>query len=146
MAEPVVPSPESELIALAGTYALAKASDEQQMVFGWANVAIRKDGEEVVDSHLDSIPVEELEKAAYQFVMESGVSGEDHAGEVDAVLVESIMFTEDKLAAMGIEKGAVPLGWWTGFHIPDAAAYLRAKTSKTMFSIEGTGLREEIAE
>lgn len=135
----------NEPSVLDGGYLIAKSDDEQQIVFGWANVAVRKTGETVLDHHLDEITPEDLEDAAYDFVLNARASGEDHAGEVDASCVESIVFTLEKTRAMGIPDGVLPeAGWWVGFHIPDRDAYLRARDSKSMFSIEGTAIREPI--
>lgn len=135
----------AEPISVAGEYRVAKSNDEQQLVFGWASVAVKKDGTPEVDFHDDVIASQDLELAAYDFVLNSRVSGEEHdGGEPDAVLVESVMFTKEKMTQLGIPTGTLPEGWWVGFHIPDPAAYLRAKTSKTMFSIEGTAIREPL--
>ena len=41
-----------------------KSDDERRQVFGWANVAVRVDGEQIVDWQEDIIDTEELEKAA----------------------------------------------------------------------------------
>lgn len=135
----------SDTVDLVGSYRVTKANDEDQLVFGWANVSVHADGDIEVDAHGDSIAPDTLAKAAYQFVVDARASGEDHAGDADAVLVESMMFTAEKCDALGIEKGVVPeAGWWVGFHIPDAEAYERAKTEKTEFSIQGTARRVEV--
>lgn len=135
----------TEAAVLDGAYLVAKADDEQQIIFGWANVAVTKTGEQTVDHHADMIDPAELEAAAYDFVLNARASGEDHLGDVDAVCVESIVFTKEKAAALGIPDGVLPeAGWWVGFHIPDRDAYLRARTQKQMFSIEGTAVREPV--
>lgn len=133
-----------EQLKVSTTCEVAKANDERQILFGWANVAVAKNGETVVDSHDDSIAIEDLEMAAYEFVLKSMGSGEDHAGEVDGQVIESMVVTEDKLDALGLAKGDLPLGWWIGVHIPDAESYQRAKREKQMFSIEGTAMREPV--
>lgn len=133
-----------ESVSIRGNYEVRKSSDELQNVYGWASVAVHKDGTIELDAHQDVIDPEDLELAAYQFVLDAGGSGEDHAGEVDGHLIESVVFTDEKLEALGIAKGTVPTGWWVGFHLPDPAAYERAKVGKTMFSIEGTAFRELI--
>lgn len=136
----------NETAVLDGAYIVAKSNDEQQIVFGWASIAITKAGEQTIDHHSDVIDPDELEAAAYDFVLNSRVSGEDHAGDVDAVCVESIVFTKEKAAALGIPEGILPeAGWWVGFHIPDRDAYIRAREYKQMFSIEGTAVREPLA-
>lgn len=140
--------------AVTGSFTVEKADDEQQMLFGWANISLRADGSIVTDSHDEQIAPDDLEKAAYGFVLKSRVSGEDHnGGPVDGVLVESMMFTDEKIAALAIDPfdgetvneelakaldEHMPRGWWVGFHIPDDEAWDRAKTEKTEFSIEGS--------
>lgn len=140
--------------AVTGSFTIEKADDEQQMLFGWANIAVAPDGHTVEDSHGEQIAADDLEHAAYGFVLKSRVSGEDHdGGPVDGVLVESVMFTDEKLAALAIdpfdgvtvnEELAKALadhmhrGWWVGFHIADEEAWDRTKKDKTEFSIEGT--------
>ena len=66
------------------------------------------------------------------------------SGKTDAVLIESIVITKEKLAAWELPADALPLAWWLGFRIEDADAYERAKTVKTSFSIEGTAVREPL--
>ncbi|CAB4169387.1 Phage-like element PBSX protein, XkdF [uncultured Caudovirales phage] len=136
---------EADLVEMSGEYGVVKSDDTQQIIFGWANVAITKSGDQTLDAHSDLIDANDLELAAYDFMLNARVSGEDHAGTVDAECVESIVFTKEKAAALGIPEGLLPeAGWWVGFHIPDRDAYLRAKAEKSMFSIEGTAVREHV--
>jgi hypothetical protein len=135
-----------EEVMMSGEYQVAKADDEQQIIFGWANIAVTKSGEQTVDHHADLIDPVELEAAAYDFMLNARVSGEEHTGQVDAECVESIVFTKEKAEALGIPEGILPeAGWWVGFHIPDRDSYLRARDEKRMFSIEGTAIREPVA-
>lgn len=131
-------------VELVGECRVSKADDALQILFGWASVAVNKAGEDVVDYHNDVIAIEDLELAAYDFVARSRDSGEDHAGGISGDVVESFVVTPEKLDAMGIEKGVLPLGWWIGVHVADKTAYERAKTEKTMFSIEGVAVREPL--
>ena len=56
--------------------------------------------------------------------------------------MESVVFTEDKLKAMGIPDETVPYGWWVGFKIDDDDTWNKVKDgSYSMFSIEGTAVR-----
>lgn len=144
-----------------GTYHVALAEQEQNLLFGWANIAVTSDGQAVVDSQSHVIEPAELELAAYDFVLNHRVSGEDHDAEygADGLLVESMFFGEDKLIALAtngatgevdeealaVLKRTIPTGWWVGFHLPDDAAFERARTSKSMFSIEGSAVHEEAA-
>jgi len=124
---------------------LTKADDARQLVFGWASVAVAKDGTPVIDLQGDVIAIEDLEEAMYAYVKDSGELNFDHAGASRGHLVEALVFTPDKLEKLGIPAGTVPLGAWVGYHLPDQADYARAKDGGLlMFSIEGRGVREEV--
>lgn len=117
---------------------IAKMAEDEHTVFGWANVAVDKNGDLPFEWQGDIIPPEVLEKAAYKYVLEYGVSGEMHKGEANGILIESAMFTKQKMEAMGIPEGVVPEGWWVGFYIADEAVCEKIKTGKyKMFSIQG---------
>ena len=59
--------------------------------------------------------------------------------------MESCVFTPEKLKAMRIPEGTVPLGWWVGFYVDDDDAWEKIKDGTyTMFSIEGRGEREPV--
>lgn len=112
-------------------------------------VAVRKDGNTVVDHQGDWITEDDLEDAAYDFVLESAggpVSGEQHdkSYPADGYLIESVVFTAEKLAKMGIAPDGVDRGHWIGLFIPDDEAYERVRDGeKSMLSIEASGYREE---
>jgi hypothetical protein len=62
-------------------------------------------------------------------------------------MVESCVFTKEKMQAMGIPEGIVPEGWWIGFYVEDDEAWEKVKDGTyQMFSIEGQGIREEVEE
>lgn len=124
---------------------ITKSDDDEQLVFGWANVSINSDGTLPVDYQDDITLPETLEKAAYQFVLKYRASGEQHQGDVQGHLVESIMFTKDKMEALGIPEGTVSEGWWVGFHIPNQEVFEKVKKGHyKMFSIEGTAKRLKV--
>lgn len=126
---------------------LSKVSNKENLVFGWANVSLKADGEVPIDWEGDVTAPEVLEKAAYQFVLKYRETGEMHQGEAQGHLVESIMFTKEKLAALGIPEGSVPEAWWVGFHIPDDEVFAKVVSGKyKMFSIEGKAKRIPIKE
>ena len=59
-----------------------------------------------------------------------------------AVLIESVVFTEDKMAAMGIPAEMLPVGWWIGFKVTDSDVWEKVKDGTySMFSIEGEAER-----
>ena len=113
------------------------AHTDHNQVFGWASVIITKDGEIVDDLQGHSIPVPELEAAVYEFVKEHRGSGEVHEGPDQGFLIESMVFTPEKLARLGIKKGVLPVGWWVGFQM-SPAVFAKVKSGKyRMFSIQG---------
>lgn len=121
-----------------------KSDDEKRQVFGWASVAVRVDGEVVEDFQEDVIDICDLEAAVYPYVMEYGDCGEMHRRSHVGKLIESVVFTAEKAAAMGIPEEIVPLGWWVGFYIEDFEVWEKVKSGEYgMFSIEGTGERVE---
>ena len=128
-----------------GTFKIHKADEDKHLAFGWANVAVRDDGEQIQDLQGDIVDPEVLEDAAYRFVLMYREGGEMHERGDCAVLVESVMFTKEKMFAMGIPEGTVPEGWWIGFLVTDEDVWQKVKSGEyPMFSIEGEALRRNI--
>ena len=126
-------------------YRLVKSDDEKMLAFGWANVAIRTDGDQIIDLQGDVLDADVLENAVYRFVEFYRSGGEMHENGGVAVMIESVVFTKEKMWAMGIPEGIVPEGWWIGFHITDPDVWEKVKTGEyNMFSIEGEAIRREI--
>ena len=124
---------------------IQKADDDQRLVFGWASVAADRDGVPVVDSQGDLISIAELERGAYNFVEFYREGGEMHERTGVARLVESVVFTPEKFAAMGISAGTLPYGWWLGLRVLDEGVWQKVKDGRyTMFSIGGHATREVI--
>lgn len=136
-----------EAVDLRADGEILKTDPEQQIVFGWAYVAIDKSGEVNVDKSGDFIDqIEEIEKSAYDYVLRSRQSDADHTNVKGGEMVESIVFTPDKIEKMGIPEGVVPLGWWVGYKIEDAATWERVKKGELKaFSIHGSGTRTKVA-
>lgn len=123
--------------------AIMKSDDERRLVFGWANVAVRVDGEQIVDWQQDAIDTADLEKAAYEYVAHFGTAGEMHRRGGIGRVVESIVFTKEKADALGIPPDILPEGWWIGFQITDDEVWEKIKSGEyRMFSIEGKAVRE----
>ena len=130
-------------------FSIYKADEDKRLIFGWASVSIRVDGNQVLDLQKDLIDPEDLEEAAYAYVLEFRDSGEEHIATMrkKGRLVESVVFTKEKMRAMGIPEGIVPEGWWIGFYIDDDEAWQKVKNGTyQMFSIEGQGIRKEVDE
>lgn len=128
-------------------YTIVKSDDDKRLVFGWASVSINVDGEQIQDRQEDIIDPEELEAAAYEYVLNFRDTGEEHISTLrkKGKLVESCVFTAEKQKAMGIPEGILPIGWWIGFKIEDDAAWEKVKNGTyKMFSIEGKAYREPV--
>lgn len=128
-------------------FKLAKSDEEERLVFGWASVAQRTDGETVVDWQDDIVDISELEQAAYDFVQfyREGSEMHERGGFDIAVVVESMVFTPDKLALLNIPEGTLPYGWWVGFRVTDDDVWEKVKDGTyKMFSIEGQAIREKV--
>src|SRR3990167_2246152 len=105
---------------------VCKVDEEQQLVFGWASIAA--DGEErlVIDSDGEAIEPVELEKAVYDYVLDSREANEQHQGEPIAKVVESLMLTPEKASAMGLTIPPMS-GWWLGIKVEDAGAFAKVR-------------------
>lgn len=121
--------------------------EDRRQVFGWATVT-HVDGEEVIDRQGDYIPLEEIEKAAYNYVLTSRVGGDMHSRDGDAPkhtadLIESVIVTPEKAEAMGLTD-AKNYGWWLGMKINDDEQWeLVKKGERQGFSIHGKGKRTD---
>ena len=137
--------PESTKQIIKGRFKIQKSDDDKMLAFGWANVAITEQGEQIEDWQKDIIDPEELENAAYNFVEFYREGGEMHERGGAAVLIESMVSTEAKLNALGIPAGVLPIGWWIGFRVTDPDVWEKVKDGTyPMFSIEGEAERVEV--
>ena len=128
-------------------FRITKSDDDRMLAFGWASVSMRVDGEIIEDWQQDIVEPEELENAAYRFVELYREGGEMHERGGAAVLIESVVFTEEKMKAIGIPLGTLPVGWWIGFKVLDEDVWKKVKDGTySMFSIEGEAKREEAEE
>lgn len=127
----------------------SKTDDEKRQVFGWASV-VALDGRPVVDRQGDLITPEEIEKAAYAYVVDSRKGGHQHRRTDDGQpfhasdMIESIVFTPEKIAKMGLPDD-FPVGWWVGYKVRDEDTWERIKSGDvTGFSIHGKGRRAPV--
>lgn len=133
---------------------ISKVDPDKRLVFGWCSLS-KVNGEPVVDLQGDYLPIEETENAAYRYVIESRKGGDMHrrVQKFDqdeplhtADLVESMVFTPEKLEKMGLPPDALPEGWWIGMKVNDDAQWAAVKDKKRLgFSIHGKGRRVEKA-
>lgn len=127
---------------------ITKVDSDAQQVFGWASVT-SIGGRQVVDKQDDIIPIEELERAAYEFVLYSGEQDDMHKGGPVGRCIESMVFTPEKAARGLIAKnldGEQVYGWFVGFQVDDPELWKAHKAGKRPeFSIGGSSSREEIA-
>lgn len=128
---------------------IKKSNEEKRQLFGYCTVT-SIDGKPVVDRQDDYIPLDEIEKAAYSYVLESRKGGDQHTRIGSQPLhtsdmIESFVVTPEKLAAMGLPEDAVPHGWWVGFKVNDDETWEKFKREeRTGFSIHGKGKRREL--
>jgi hypothetical protein len=129
---------------------IVKLDDEKRHVFGIFSVA--KIGDDlVVDQEDDAIEPDELEAGAYDHVLNARIAGDRHVRKGVGDLIESVVFTPEKCAAMvkclgetGIEATIdIPaVAWWGGYHIHDDAVWKSIKDGDFVsFSIGGSADR-----
>jgi hypothetical protein len=124
----------------------------RQQVFGWASIS-EHNGVLIEDRQGDIIMEPELEKAAYKYVVDSRVGGDEHRrvpvqkfddGMIPlhaSDLIESMVFTKEKIAKLHLPE-STPIGWWVGFQVNDNQVWDDVVTGKrTGFSIHGKGRR-----
>lgn len=135
---------------------ISKVNDEKRQVFGWATLSVI-DGEQVVDLQGDTMLIDEVEKAVYGYMLNSRKGGVMHRriGKLDsgpvhvADIIESVVFTPEKLAAWNLEPDALPLGHWLGMQIQKNEAgdeVWEGVKNGTYggFSVHGSGIRTSV--
>jgi Putative phage serine protease XkdF len=132
-----------------GTF--SKTDDERRQAFGWASV-VEVDGKPVIDRQGDWITPDEIEKAAYKYVLENRKGGNQHKRDDSdqplhaSSLIESFVVTPEKIEKMGLPK-ETPVGWWVGYQVHDEDAWQDIKKGvRTGFSIHGRGKRRDVEE
>ena len=131
------------------TGTISKIDEDKHLVFGWLSVS-KINGAAVVDKQNDYIDPADLEEAAYAYVHGSRVGGDMHGRGEDGSprkvsdLVESMVFTPEKIEKMGLPSD-FPIGWWGGFKVHDEAAWEDVKKGRrTGFSVHGKGRRTDV--
>ena len=75
----------------------------------------------IIDKQDDVIMPEDLEKAAYDFVLYSRDQGDMHEQKGVGRLIESMVFTKQKQDLLGIDLGLQ--GWFVGFRVDSPAVW-----------------------
>jgi len=125
-----------------------KMDTDKRQVFGWASV-VEVNGQPVIDRQGDWITPDEIEKAAYEYVVKSRKGGDQHQRQGDVPfhasdLIESFVVTPEKIEKMGLPEDT-PVGWWVGFKVNNEDTWQKVKKgTATGFSIHGKGKRREI--
>lgn len=115
----------------------------KHLAFGWASIAADKNGVPIEDYHNDIIPIEELEEAVYSYIEDYSDGGEEHIRGGVAHIVESVVFTDDKIKALELPENSIHRGWWIGMRVTDEEVWEKVKEGTYhMFSIEGEAIRD----
>jgi hypothetical protein len=127
---------------------IRKIDPVRRQIFGWASISTR-DGEIVVDKQGDMILPEDLEKAAYDFVLYSRAQGDMHKHGQTGRVIESVMLTKEKQEALAKSfEGTCDLrceGWWVGFYVDNDELWAAHKRGeRPEFSIGGRGRRVNV--
>ena len=134
--------PVQDTVRVDMSFDITKAKEDECLVSGWASVSVNADGSIPLDWQDDIIRPEVLEKAAINFMMDYRGSGVMHQGDSQGVVVESIVFTKEKQAAIGIPEGVIPEGWFITVKVTNPEVFAEVKSGKyKMFSIQGHSKR-----
>jgi hypothetical protein len=128
---------------------ISKLNEDKQQCFGWCSV-VKVDGKDVVDKQNDMIEIDDIEEAAYDYMLTSRKGGDMHRRAPDggvhhaADVIESFVLTPEKIEKMGLPED-VPQGWWIGMQVNDPDLWRDVKEGrKRKFSIHGSGQRTEV--
>ena len=127
---------------------ILKLDEEKRIAFGWAYLAEHGDGRLVIDKQGDFIDDPEvLETAGYNFTLQYRDAGDMHIRKSGiGHLVESMVFTPEKIEKMGLADSGIPTGWWIGFYVEDDDVWAKVQKGEyTGFSIGGKGKRQKVA-
>ena len=130
-----------------GAGEIVKMDAAQQNVFGWAYVTHNENGEVNIDKSGDFVDdPQEIEKGAYDYVLHSRKGDADHTNIQGGTMIESMVFTPEKIEKMGLPAGVLPTGWWLGFHVDDKATWDRVENGELKaFSVHGKGVRKAVS-
>lgn len=124
-------------------------NDEERIVYGWASV-VEVGGEPVIDHQDDVIDLQEITKAAHEFLDGERTGGVMHVmqdGKPVRVgkVVESIVFRPELQEALGVSLGKS--GWFIGYQVEHDGIWKKVKSGDLRaFSIGGKGRRTPVEE
>jgi len=128
-------------------------NDENHLLFGWAYVAQTINGEQVYDhsgEHVRKEDFQDLEMATYIFNIAYRQSDIRHDCIAKGYLVDSMVFTKEKIEAMkksGHLVGDIAQGVWMGYWFPEDKDWEIIKSMKApMFSLYGSAVKEMVEE
>lgn len=121
-------------------FEIRKSDEDEQLIFGWASI-VQKGDYLIIDKQGDAILPDELERAAYDYMLEARDHGDTHKIIGTGKCIESCVFTLEKQKALGIvvkgEDGQQIVGWWVGYKVGDDV-WARHKSGELKeFSIGG---------
>jgi hypothetical protein len=124
--------------------------NSNQCLFGWAYARTTKDGEQLIDHSGEFVKAENfesLELAVYAYNLTSREADTQHDMVAKGYLIESVVFTKEKMKVMGIPEGTVPEAIWMGYWFPDEKVWKQIlQMPNPMFSIYGSAKKEIIIE
>lgn len=129
---------------------LIKYDDEHNLVFGWGYISKTKEGVQSIDHSGDFVTdenFEDLELAVYAYNLIYRESDIGHTEKPSGNLIESVVFSKEKMEKMGIPPGILPQGIWVGYHFSNDEDYQMIKAmKKPMLSLFGKVQREYVKE
>lgn len=124
------------------TFEFEKADTTGRFVRGWASVST-DGGKAITDHQGDIVTVDELRKAAHQFVCDARVAKAMHSGKAVGEVVESVIIDDAFAKALGATE--TKRGWWIGMVINDESVQKRVRSGEfRAFSIGGRGRRTAV--
>jgi len=125
------------------TFEFEKATNGGRFVRGFASVS-SVGGQPVEDYQGDLVSIDELTKAAHQFICDARVAKAMHSGSQIGDVVESVIVDDAFAKALGATTDK--RGWWIGMKISDPAVQKRIASGELKaFSIGGRGTRKKVA-
>jgi hypothetical protein len=121
-------------------FSFVKISTTGRYVRGWASVS-SVGGVAVKDWQGDRVSIDEIRKAAHEFIVNVRVAKAMHEGSPVGDIVESVIIDDDFAKAIGATTDK--RGWWIGMEIHDLDIRKRIRSGEyRAFSIGGKGRRK----